>query len=137
MTGEEDEQNLWAGEGTLYEFDQTWKERGKGELRINRGQGRAARFVMRQKGHHRLLMNANLWAEMKATPMDGGKVGASASINTSYARTAEPVLPEAADKIQTIMHETQGLLPYASHSRPIFPLPTWTRKTATRTQDLH
>ena len=74
VTGEEDEQNVWSGEGTLYEFDQTWKERGKGELRINKNAGRAARFVMRQKGHHRLLMNANLWAEMKATPMDGGKV---------------------------------------------------------------
>ncbi len=74
VTGEEDEQVLWSGEGTLYEFDQTWKERGKGELKINKGPGRAARFVMRQKGQHRLLMNANLWAEMKATPMDGGKV---------------------------------------------------------------
>jgi len=29
---------------------------------------------MRQRGNHRLLMNANLWPEMKVTPMDGGKV---------------------------------------------------------------
>ena len=67
---------LWSGEGSLYEFDaaKAWKERGKGELRINRAPGRTARFVMRQKGQHRLLMNANLWPLMKVTPMDGGKV---------------------------------------------------------------
>ena len=29
VTGEEDEEVLWSGEGTLYEFDQTWKERGQ------------------------------------------------------------------------------------------------------------
>lgn len=77
VTGEEGENVLWSGEGSLYEFDaaKSWKERGKGELRINRAPGRPARFVMRQRGHHRLLMNANLWPQMKVTPMDGGKVG--------------------------------------------------------------
>ena len=76
VTGEEDETQLWAGEGTLYEFTppQSWKERGKGEMRINKGAGRPARFVLRQRGHHRLLMNANLWPDMKVTKMDGGKV---------------------------------------------------------------
>ena len=80
VTGEEDEKTLWSGEGSLYEFDaaRSWKERGKGELRINRGPGRPARFVMRQRGHHRLLMNANLWPQMKVTPMDGGKVNTRA-----------------------------------------------------------
>ena len=33
-----------------------------------------ARMVMRSKGQLRLLMNANLWPDMKITPMDGGKV---------------------------------------------------------------
>ena len=33
-----------------------------------------ARLVMRSKGQLRLLMNANLWPEIKVTPMDGGKV---------------------------------------------------------------
>ena len=76
VTGEEDEQTLWSGEGTLYTFDANgqWRERGKGEMKINRGPGRPARFVMRQRGYLRLLMNAYLWPEMKVTPMDGGKV---------------------------------------------------------------
>lgn len=29
---------------------------------------------MRQKGNLRLLMNANLWAEMQVSKMEGGKV---------------------------------------------------------------
>ena len=29
---------------------------------------------MRQRGNLRLLLNANLWAEMQVTKMDGGKV---------------------------------------------------------------
>jgi Ran-binding protein 3 len=33
-----------------------------------------ARLVMRQKGNLRLLMNANLWAEMQVSKMEGGKV---------------------------------------------------------------
>lgn len=34
-----------------------------------------ARLVMRQKGNLRLLLNANLWAEMQVSKMEGGKVG--------------------------------------------------------------
>lgn len=34
-----------------------------------------ARLVMRQKGNLRLLLNANLWAEMQLTMMEGGSVG--------------------------------------------------------------
>lgn len=77
LTGEEDEETVWSGEGTLYEFNaaRQWRERGKGELKINRGPGRPARFVMRQRGYLRLLMNASLWADMKVSRMDGGKVG--------------------------------------------------------------
>ena len=33
-----------------------------------------ARLVMRQKGNLRLLLNANLWAEMQVSKMEGGKV---------------------------------------------------------------
>ena len=35
-----------------------------------------ARLVMRQRGNLRLLLNANLWADMQVTKMEGGKVGA-------------------------------------------------------------
>ena len=36
-----------------------------------------ARLVMRQKGNLRLLMNANLWAEMQVSKMEGAKVSVS------------------------------------------------------------
>lgn len=41
MTGEEEEDTRWSGEGSLYEFsaERAWKERGKGELKINRASG--------------------------------------------------------------------------------------------------
>ena len=35
-----------------------------------------ARLVMRQRGNLRLLLNANLWAEMQVSKMEGGKVRA-------------------------------------------------------------
>lgn len=85
VTGEEEEDTRWSGEGSLYEFsaERAWKERGKGELKINQAPGRPARFVMRQRGNHRLLMNANLWAEMKVTPMDGGKGATFPVVNSA------------------------------------------------------
>ena len=39
-TGEEDENVLYASEGTLFQFveeSKSWKERGRGELRVNKG----------------------------------------------------------------------------------------------------
>ncbi len=78
-TGEEDEECVFAAEGMLYEFDasKTWRERGRGEMRVNvpKGGGGHARLVMRSKGNLRLLMNANLWPDMIVTKMEGGKVG--------------------------------------------------------------
>lgn len=76
-TGEEDEETVFTGEGTLYEFDETkkWRERGTGEMRLNvLPESRQARLIMRQRGNLRLLMNANLWREMPVSKMDGGKV---------------------------------------------------------------
>ncbi len=35
--------------------------------------GGRARLVMRARGNLRLLLNGNLWPEMKVTLMDGGK----------------------------------------------------------------
>ena len=35
LTGEEDEQTLWSGDGTLFEFGPSgWKERGRGQARV-------------------------------------------------------------------------------------------------------
>ena len=71
--------SMWAhvraGDGVLFEFiEAQWRERGRGELRVNVGGGGQARLVMRQRGNLRLLLNANLFPGMKHTPMDGGKV---------------------------------------------------------------
>ena len=43
-------------------------------MRVNVAPGGQARLVMRQRGNQRLVLNANLWPEMKVTLMDGGKV---------------------------------------------------------------
>ncbi|KAH7373345.1 hypothetical protein KP509_17G051100 [Ceratopteris richardii] len=72
-TGEEGEKMVFGADATLFEFqDGTWKERGKGELRINvpmEGTGKA-RMLMRSKGNFRLILNASLFPGMKMTPMD-------------------------------------------------------------------
>ena len=56
-------------------------------------------MVMRSKGQLRLLMNANLWPDMKITPMDGGKVrkrrtvqGCSASVKRMGTRVVVSLL---------------------------------------------
>ena len=43
-------------------------------MRVNVAPSGQARLVMRQRGNLRLLMNANLWAEMQVTKAEGGKV---------------------------------------------------------------
>lgn len=70
---------LVIGDGTLFEYDEKrqWRERGRGEMRVNVANNGQARLVMRSKGNLRLLLNANLWPDMKITLMDGGKVCAS------------------------------------------------------------
>lgn len=44
-TGEEDEHVVFASEGTLFQFDEqdtkTWRERGRGELRVNKARSGA------------------------------------------------------------------------------------------------
>ncbi|KAL0036042.1 hypothetical protein WJX77_012250 [Trebouxia sp. C0004] len=76
-TGEEGETVLYNAEGTLFQFDdqktKTWRERGRGELRVNKAPNGQARLVMRQRGNFRLLLNANLWPHMPVSMMDGGK----------------------------------------------------------------
>lgn len=53
-TGEEEEQVVTAMDGTLFEFDtpeSKWRERGKGELRINFNKAQdSTRLIMRQVG---------------------------------------------------------------------------------------
>jgi Ran-binding protein 3 len=76
VTGEEEERSVFASEGVLFQLeDGQWKERGRGEMRCNLAPSGQSRLVMRQRGNLRLLLNANLWPDMKVITMDGNKVG--------------------------------------------------------------
>ncbi|KAL2539267.1 Nuclear pore complex protein [Abeliophyllum distichum] len=72
-TGEENEQVVFTADSVLFEFmDGAWKERGKGELKVNvstTGIGKA-RLIMRARGNYRLILNAGLFPDMKLTSMD-------------------------------------------------------------------
>lgn len=72
-TGEEQEKVAFSADATLFEFaDGGWKERGKGELKVNISEGTVgkSRLVMRSKGNYRLLLNASLFPDMKMTSME-------------------------------------------------------------------
>ncbi|CAA0839104.1 Nuclear pore complex protein NUP50A [Striga hermonthica] len=72
-TGEENENAVFTADSILFEYiDGGWKERGKGELKVNvstSGTGKA-RLVMRARGNYRLILNASLFPDMKLTNMD-------------------------------------------------------------------
>lgn len=72
-TGEENEEAVFTADSVLFEFiAATWKERGKGELKVNvstSGTGKA-RLIMRAKGNYRLILNASLYPDLKLTEMD-------------------------------------------------------------------
>lgn len=78
-SGEEDEECIFTTDGALYEFvaeddkAPTWKERGRGELRLNLTKDGGARMVMRAKGNFRLILNAAMWKGQTFTKMEGGK----------------------------------------------------------------
>ncbi|KAI3455399.1 hypothetical protein Pfo_012062 [Paulownia fortunei] len=72
-TGEENEKAVFTADSVLFEFiDGVWKERGKGELKVNVSTtGTAkARLIMRARGNYRLILNASLFPDMKLTNMD-------------------------------------------------------------------
>ncbi|XP_059638519.1 nuclear pore complex protein NUP50A-like [Cornus florida] len=72
-TGEEYEKAVFTSDSALFEYlDGGWKERGKGELKVNvstTGTGKA-RLVMRARGNYRLILNASLYTDMKLTNME-------------------------------------------------------------------
>jgi|TARA_B100001142_G_scaffold30674_1_gene27227 Ran-binding protein 3 len=78
-TGEEDEDCIFTTEGALYEFTTeegkapSWKERGRGELRVNLTKTGGARMIMRAKGNYRLILNAAMWKGQTFTKQEGGK----------------------------------------------------------------
>ncbi|CAK7356646.1 unnamed protein product [Dovyalis caffra] len=72
-TGEENERVVFSADSVLFEyFDGGWKERGKGELKVNVSTAGAekARLLMRARGNFRLILNASLYPDMKLTNMD-------------------------------------------------------------------
>jgi Ran-binding protein 3 len=72
-TGEENEKAVFTADSALYEYlDGGWKERGKGELKLNVpvSGGERARLVMRAKGNYRLVLNASLYDDMALKDMD-------------------------------------------------------------------
>ncbi|KAL8226157.1 hypothetical protein R6Q57_018714 [Mikania cordata] len=72
-TGEENEKAVFTADSVLFEFiDGRWKERGKGELKVNvlTSGTRKARLVMRARGNYRLILNASIFPDMKLTNMD-------------------------------------------------------------------
>ncbi|KAF3450783.1 hypothetical protein FNV43_RR06872 [Rhamnella rubrinervis] len=72
-TGEENEEVVFSADSVLFEFiDGGWKERGKGELKVNVSTTgtEKARLVMRAKGNYRLILNASIYPDMKLTNME-------------------------------------------------------------------
>lgn len=72
-TGEEKEKAIFTADAALFEFlDGGWKERGRGELKLNVSEekDKRPRLVMRSKGNYRLLLNASLFPDMKLSKMD-------------------------------------------------------------------
>ncbi|KAF8389005.1 hypothetical protein HHK36_025690 [Tetracentron sinense] len=72
-TGEENEEAAFTADAVLFEYlDGGWKERGKGELKVNVSTTGAerARLVMRARGNYRLILNACLYTDMKLTNME-------------------------------------------------------------------
>lgn len=72
-TGEENEKAVFNADAVLFEYlDGGWKERGKGELKVNISTSVAdrARLIMRARGNLRLILNASLFPDMKLANMD-------------------------------------------------------------------
>ncbi|KAG2250751.1 hypothetical protein Bca52824_080887 [Brassica carinata] len=71
-TGEENEEAAFSADSIMFEYlDGGWRERGKGEVKVNvSSNGGKARLVMRAKGNYRLILNASLYPEMKLASMD-------------------------------------------------------------------
>ncbi|KAI9161505.1 hypothetical protein LWI28_018093 [Acer negundo] len=72
-TGEENEKVIFTADSVLFEYlDESWKERGKGEIKVNISTSAAgrARLLMRTRGNYRLILNASLYPDMKLTNME-------------------------------------------------------------------
>uniref|UniRef100_A0ACD5THS2 Uncharacterized protein n=2 Tax=Avena sativa TaxID=4498 RepID=A0ACD5THS2_AVESA len=95
-TGEENEEAVFTADSAIYEYlDGGWKERGRGELKLNIpvSGGERSRLVMRAKGNYRLILNASLYDDMTLKDMDKkgvtfaciNSIGESPSALTTFA----------------------------------------------------
>lgn len=95
-TGEENEKAVFTADSAIYEYlDGGWKERGRGELKLNIpvSGGERSRLVMRAKGNYRLILNASLYDDMTLKDMDKkgvtfaciNSIGESPSALTTFA----------------------------------------------------
>ena len=108
-TGEEDEEHLFEGNGSLFVFDaNTWRERGKGSLHLNVAKSNQARIVMRAVGNKKLLLNANLYPGMVLTEMDGKKGVTFSCINGIEDAKQEPVTYAIRIKPAAVLEDFMG-----------------------------
>jgi len=66
LTGEEEETTLHSVRAKLFAMEgQAWKERGVGQLKLNRSKEGKVRLIMRDQGGKHLRLNVAVFAEMK------------------------------------------------------------------------
>ncbi|KAL1191347.1 Nuclear pore complex protein NUP50B [Cardamine amara subsp. amara] len=119
-TGEEDEKAAFTADSIMFEYlEGGWKERGKGELKVNISttDNRKARLVMRSRGNYRLILNASLYPEMKLASMD--KKGISFACVNSITE-AKNVLSTFALKFKdpTVVEEFRAVIEAHKDSKP-------------------
>ncbi|XP_010503629.1 PREDICTED: nuclear pore complex protein NUP50B-like [Camelina sativa] len=119
-TGEENEKAAFTADSVMFEYlEGGWKERGKGELKVNvsTADNGKARLVMRSKGNYRLILNASLYPEMKLANMD--KKGITFACVNSI-NEAEKGLSTFALKFKdpTVVEEFRAVIEKHKESKP-------------------
>ncbi|XP_010468198.1 PREDICTED: nuclear pore complex protein NUP50B-like [Camelina sativa] len=119
-TGEENEKAAFTADSVMFEYlEGGWKERGKGELKVNVSttDNGKARLVMRSKGNYRLILNASLYPEMKLANMD--KKGITFACVNSI-NEAEKGLSTLALKFKdpTVVEEFRAVIEKHKESKP-------------------
>jgi Ran-binding protein 3 len=75
-TGEENEESIWVGRGRLFIFQEKgWKECGVGPLKFNisKDKPKRARFILRNDGTNKVVLNAGIRKELKVGDEQGEK----------------------------------------------------------------